>query len=112
MSEHGEDLAELEEAVLRASEGHFVLKLYVGGSSTRSAQAISNVRHICDEHLTGRYDLEVIDVFQQPDLAHEQQLLAAPTLIKEQPEPIRRLVGDMSNEERVLFSLNITRKAS
>jgi len=112
MNEHAEDLEELAQAVRQAAEGHYVLKLYVGGSSTRSARAISNVRLICEEHLNGRYDLEIIDVYQQPEMAHENQLLAAPTLIREQPQPIRKLVGDMSDEARVLYSLNITKKAS
>src|SRR5580692_9901177 len=102
MSDMSNDLATLEEALLRASEGHFVLKLYVSGSSTRSAKAVANIRAICEEHLANRYDLEIIDVFQQPELAREHQLIAAPTLVKEQPDPARRLVGDMSDEDRVL----------
>lgn len=112
MTEYSEDVAVIEEAIRQAKEGHYVLKLYVTGSSTRSARAISNVRSICDQFLLGRYDLEVIDVFQQPELASEVQLIAAPTLVKEQPDPPRRLVGDMSDQDRVLYSLNITRKDS
>jgi len=112
MSGHLEDLAEYEDAARRASQAHYVLKLFVGGSSTRSARAISRVRGICEEYLPGRYDLEVIDIYQQPDLASVNQLLAAPTLIKERPEPVRRLVGDMSDEDRVLSSLSIARKGA
>ena len=109
MSDYPEDLVSLEEAIRESGEGFYVLKLYVSGSSNRSATAISNVRAICDQHLKDRYELEIIDVFQQPELAHEMQLIAAPTLVKEQPNPTRRLVGDMSNKDRVLYSLNIVR---
>lgn len=109
MTDYGEDLAQFEEAIRQAASGEYILKLYVSGSSTRSAKAISNVRAICNEYLSGRYQLEVIDVFQQPELAHQNQLLAAPTLIKEQPDPPRRLVGDMSDQDRVLYSLNIVK---
>jgi len=110
LNDHFDDLAEFEEAVRRASGGKYVLKLYVSGTTTRSARAISNVRALCEQHLAGRFDLEIIDVFQQPELASQQQLLAAPTLIKEQPAPPRRLVGDMSDEDRILYSLNIARE--
>src|SRR3954468_17870032 len=110
MSQKDELIAELEQAIADASEEMFVLKLYVSGSSTRSARAIANVRTICETHIPGRYDLEIIDVFQQPELAAQHQLIAAPTLIKEQPKPPRRPVGDMSNEDRVLLGLNIERK--
>jgi len=110
LNNHHEDLAALEEALRRAADGHYVLKLYITGSSTRSARAIENVTAICDEHLTGRYELEIIDVFQQPELAREMQLFAAPTLVKEQPDPPRKIVGDLSDEERVLYSLSIVKK--
>ena len=111
MSDYSGDLAALEEAIRLAAEGHYVLKLYISGSSTRSAKAVSNIQSICEQHLAGRYELEIIDVFQQPELARENNLLAAPTLIKEQPDPARRLVGDLSDESRVLYSLNITRRS-
>ena len=107
--QYGEDLAELERAAKEAREGLYKLRLYVTGSSPRSARAVSNVRAICDEHLSGRYELEVIDLYQRPELAREEQVMAAPTLVRELPEPIRRVVGDMSNEDRVLYSLNIER---
>lgn len=110
MSEHfGEDLDALEQAVKASREGRFKLSLYVTGSSPRSAKAISNVRAICEEHLAGRYDLDVIDLYQQPEKAREEQVLVAPTLVREMPEPIRKLVGDMSNEDKVLYSLRIQR---
>jgi circadian clock protein KaiB len=73
----------------------------------RSARAVGNLRAICDEYLGGRYDLEVIDIYQQPVLAKGEQIIAAPTLIKKLPLPIRRLVGDMSNREQVLLGLDL-----
>lgn len=112
MSDYSADFEALEEALRQAEEGHYVLKLYVSGSSPRSTKAIANLKTICEEHLTGRYDLEVIDVYQQPELARQNQLVAAPTLIKEQPQPVRKLVGDMSNESQVLFKLNIVKQNS
>ena len=87
----------------------YVLRLYVTGMTPRSARAISNLRAICDEYLEGRYDLEVIDIYQQPVLAKGEQIVAAPTLIKKLPLPMRRIIGDMSNRERVLLGLDLVR---
>ena len=88
----------------------YVLRLYVTGMTPRSTQAIRNIRKICEEHLKGRYELEVIDICQQPDLAKEGEIIAAPTLIKKLPLPLRKLIGTMSDTERVLVGLNITHK--
>jgi circadian clock protein KaiB len=85
----------------------YVLRLYVTGMTPRSAQAIKNLQAICDEWLEGRYDLDVIDIYQQPALTKGEQIIAAPTLIKRLPLPMRRLVGDMSNRERVLLGLDL-----
>lgn len=85
----------------------YVLRLYVTGSTSRSLRAIENIRRICNEHLEGRYDIEVIDIYQQPSLAKDEQIIAAPTLIRKLPLPLRRLVGDLSDEERVLFGLDL-----
>jgi len=74
----------------------------------RAGRAIENVRAICDEHLEGRYDLEVVDVYQQPALAKVEQIIAAPTLIKKFPLPLRRIIGDMSNRDRVLEGLDLS----
>jgi circadian clock protein KaiB len=96
------------DAAARAfAEERYVLRLYVTGMTTRSAQAIRNLQAICAEHLAGRYDLEVIDIYQQPVLTKGDQIIAAPTLIKKLPLPMRRLVGDMSNRERVLLGLDL-----
>lgn len=103
------DLASVEAALSRAGEGHYVLRLYVSGTTPRSSTAINNIVAICDRYLKGRYSLEVVDLYQQPERALEADVLAAPTLVKETPAPTRRMVGDMSNTERVLYSLNISR---
>jgi circadian clock protein KaiB len=98
---------DLERASRQRSAGHYVLRLYITGMTPRSIRAVENVRTICDEHLRGRYDLEVIDVYQQPTLAEGEQIIAAPTLIKKLPLPLRRVIGDMSSTERVLLGLDI-----
>jgi len=85
----------------------YVLKLYVAGMTARSTRAVENVHAFCEKYLEGRYDLQVIDVYQQPALARTEQLIAAPTLIKKLPLPLRRLIGDMSNEERILVGLDL-----
>jgi circadian clock protein KaiB len=97
----------LDLAAGASARQHYVLRLYVAGMTPRSRRAIANVRTICDEHLQGRYDLEVIDVYQQPTLAKGEKIIAAPTLIKKLPMPLRRVIGDMSNKERVLIGLDL-----
>jgi circadian clock protein KaiB len=76
----------------------------------KSLRAIDNVKKICDEHLKGRYELEVIDIYQQPDYAKTEQIIAAPTLIKKLPLPLRKFIGDMSNKDRILVGLDIVPK--
>jgi circadian clock protein KaiB len=85
----------------------YVLRLYVTGTTGKSVRAIQNVRRICEEHLQGLYDLEVIDIYKNLPLARGDQIIAAPTLIKQLPAPLRRLIGDMSDEQRVLLGLDI-----
>ena len=87
----------------------YVLRLYVTGMTPRSGRAISNLQSICDEYLLGRYDLEIIDIYQQPVLTKGEQIVAAPTLIKKLPLPMRRIIGDMSNKDRVLLGLDLVR---
>jgi circadian clock protein KaiB len=89
----------------------YVLRLYITGSTTRSARAISNIRKICEEHLEGRYDLEIVDISQHPTLAEGEQIIAAPTLIKKLPLPLRRFIGDMSHTERILLGLDLREAA-
>lgn len=83
------------------------LKLYVAGQSPKSLTALANLKKICEEHLAGRYRIEVIDLLQNPQLARGDQILAIPTLIRKLPEPIRRIIGDLSNSERVLVGLDV-----
>lgn len=87
---------------------HYVLKLYVTGMGLRSQRAIERTRAICDANLAGRYDLEIIDLYVLPEAARPAQIIAAPTLIKQAPPPLRRLVGDLSDRARVLEQLGIT----
>lgn len=104
------DRVEEFEAFLRQAHDphqHYVLRLYVTGSTPRSTRAIQNIRSLCEEHLFGRYDLQVIDIYQQPKNAKEQQIIAAPTLIKHLPAPLRKLVGDLSNTDQVLAGLDL-----
>jgi circadian clock protein KaiB len=89
------------------SAERYILKLYVTGMTPRSAHAIENLQTFCEKHLAGRYELQVIDVYQQPELTRTEQIVAIPTLIKKLPLPLRRLIGDMSDEERVLVGLDI-----
>jgi circadian clock protein KaiB len=86
---------------------HYILRLYVTGMTSRSSRAVSNLRAICDDCLEGRYDLEVIDIYQQPVLAKGEQIIAAPTLIRRFPLPMRRIIGDMSNRRRVMAGLDL-----
>lgn len=88
-------------------EEFYTLRLYVTGSTPNSAKAISNIKKICEEHLKGRYELEVVDLYQQPSLAKGEQIIASPTLIKKLPLPLRRIIGDMSSTERVLVGLDL-----
>ena len=89
----------------RAKTYHF--KLYVSGATNRSTRAIQNLKTICDEHLAGHYELEVIDIYKQPDKAYTEQIVAAPTLVKQLPFPLRRFIGDLSDKERLLTGLEI-----
>ena len=93
-----------------ASEEHYVLRLYVTGMTPRSTAAFVSIKAICEERLQGRYELEVIDIYQHPQLAIDEQIIAVPTLVKKLPAPLRRLVGDLSNEDRVLLGLDLRRK--
>jgi len=103
--------AELEVALSKRATAPYVLRLYVVGMTPTSTRAITNIKAICEEHLRGRYDLEVIDVYQQPQLAHGEQILAVPALVKKLPLPLRTLVGDLSNVKRVLLGLDLRKRS-
>jgi circadian clock protein KaiB len=98
---------DLESALARSREEYYVLKLYVAGTSPQAAQAIIRIKEVCEEYLAGRYELEVIDIYQQPELARREQIIAAPTLIKSLPLPLRKLIGSMSDLQRVLVGLDL-----
>ena len=102
-------LRKAPQATIRKAEGseRYVLRLYVAGMTPRAGRAIENVRAVCAEHLGGRFDLEVVDIYQQPALAKGEQIIAAPTLIKALPLPLRRIIGDMSNRDRLLVGLDL-----
>ena len=85
----------------------YLLRLFVSGLTARSQRAIANLRAICDQHLAGRYRIEVIDLYQSPGLAHEEQIIATPTLLKVLPAPPRRVIGDLSQADKVLHGLDI-----
>lgn len=86
---------------------YYVLHLYVAGSTNRSTRAIETTRQICDTHLKGRHELKVIDLYQCPEAAAQEQIIAAPTLVKLLPAPLRRVIGDLSDRRRVLASLGL-----
>jgi circadian clock protein KaiB len=89
---------------------HYVLRLFVTGTTLRSARAIQNIRAICEDRLHGRYDLEVIDIYQHPEHVKSEQIIVAPTLVKKLPLPFRKIIGDLSDKERVLVGLDIVRR--
>jgi circadian clock protein KaiB len=103
---------EFEKAAAKRNRAKFVLRLYVTGMTPKSTRAIANVQKICKEHLAGRYELKVIDIYQQLKLAQGEQIIATPTLIKKLPLPLRRLIGDMSDTERFLVGIDLKPKNS
>lgn len=102
---------EFEGAINVEKKGEkYVMRLYVAGINPKSRKAINNLKKILEENLEDQYELEIIDIYQQPIFAREGQIVAAPTLIKELPPPLRRFVGDMSNKERILLGLNLKKE--
>jgi circadian clock protein KaiB len=99
-----------EELLEKRDDTRYTLRLYVTGMTPRSRRAIESIKEICEEHLQGHYDLEIIDIYQRPTLAEGEQIIAAPTLIKVLPVPLRRLVGDLSDSERILLGLDLRPK--
>ncbi len=98
---------EFERSYKDASKEKYVLRLYVAGMTRRSMQAIESIKKICEDQLKGCYELEVIDVKQQPSRLKEEDIIATPTLVKKLPLPIRKLIGDLSSDERVVVGLNL-----
>jgi circadian clock protein KaiB len=98
---------EMERPTSNSRQAKYVLRLYVSGSTSKSALAVENIKRICEQHLKNRYDLKVIDIYQQPNLARDEQIVAVPTLIKRSPPPLRRLFGDLSDLKKVLLGLDL-----
>jgi circadian clock protein KaiB len=94
-------------AIVESGNDKYILRLYITGTTNRSVLALTNLKKICEEYLEGRYELEVIDLYRMPALAKDEQIVAAPTLIKKLPLPFRRIIGDMSDVEKVLMGLDI-----
>jgi circadian clock protein KaiB len=101
---------EFEKAAAKGDRAKHVLRLYVTGMTPKSTRAIGNVQKLCEKYLAGRYELKVIDIYQQPKLAKGEQIIATPTLIKKLPLPLRRLIGDMSDAERFLAGIGLKPK--
>jgi circadian clock protein KaiB len=91
----------------KIKEAKYILRLYITGNTPQSMRAIVNLKKICEDHLKDRYDLEIIDIYKNPELAKGEQIIAAPTLIKSLPHPLRKLIGDLSNHEKVLLGLDL-----
>lgn len=95
------------QAKRKPKELNYVLRLYITGNTPQSMRAIMNLKRICEEYLKDRYNLEIIDIYKKPELAKGEQIVAAPTLIKSLPHPLKKLIGDLSNEEKVLLGLDL-----
>ncbi len=111
MSNYSKDVkdstVELEERLNCSKKQTYVLRLYVTGMTPRSIKAIENIKGIVEEKLQGYYELEIIDIYQHPELARNEQIIATPTLVKKLPLPIRKIIGDMSDKERVIIGLDL-----
>ena len=110
-TENNKNFAEaIEEALAEIGEIHYCLRLYIAGTTTNSVRALENIKKICEEHLQDQYELEVIDIYQQPEIARSAIIVAVPTLLKTLPPPLQRIIGDMSNTEKTLRCLDIVPK--
>jgi circadian clock protein KaiB len=99
-------------ATVAGANAYYILQLYIAGTTLQSTRAILNIRKICEEHLEGRYELEVVDISQHPALAIGEQIIAAPTLIRKLPLPLRRFIGDMSQTKRILLGVDLRAPAN
>lgn len=100
-------IANFEQAIAELEQQHYCLRLYIAGTTPRSTRALQRIKSICETYLQGRYDLEVIDVYQSSEQMHLDNIVAIPTLIKQLPLPLQRMIGDLSDTEKVLFGLDI-----
>lgn len=93
----------------RRRSDEWILRLYIAGQSARSASALRNLEAVCEEHLAGRYRIEIVDLVKQPQLARGDQIVALPTLVRRLPPPMKKIIGDLSNKERLLVGLDLRR---
>lgn len=100
-----------EQALSQSKEQQYVLRLYIAGTTIQSVTALQNIKKICEKHLKGRYELEVIDIYQQTELVMTENIIAVPTLIKQLPLPLQKIIGNLSNTEKVLVGLNLVPKS-
>lgn len=107
-----DDSADFAAVAVAHAEARYVLSLYVTGSTPHATRAIVNIRKICEEYLPGRYELEIVDIARHPTLAGGEQIIAAPTLIKKLPLPMRRFIGDMSRTDKILLGLDLRKKGT
>ncbi|HEX9615170.1 MAG TPA: circadian clock KaiB family protein [Bacteroidota bacterium] len=107
MKKHARSLGKQRPSAHRRSPKEYLLRLYVTGTTSRSMRAIANIKNICESYLKGKYQLEVIDIYENPSLGRGEQIIATPTLIKKLPLPLRRFIGDLSNTERILLGLDL-----
>ena len=106
-NDESDSTEEFAKSLESSGKEKYVLRLYVTGMTPKSLHAIENIRKICEENLQGRFELEVVDVYQHPEFARTEQIIAAPTLIKKLPLPLRKFIGDMSDKDKILIGLNI-----
>lgn len=99
-----------EQALSQSQEQHYILRLYIAGTTLQSVIALQNIKKICEQHLQGRYELEVVDIYQQTEVAIAENIVAVPTLIKQLPMPLQKIIGNLSNTEKVLIGLNLVPK--
>jgi circadian clock protein KaiB len=97
----------MEQTRSHSLQAKYVLRLYINGTTLKSTLAVKNIKQVCGQHLDGRYTLEIIDICKQVNLARDEQIVAVPTLIKQLPRPLRRLIGDLSDHDKVLFGLDL-----
>lgn len=112
MKEHKAANIEFEATLTKGDQEFYILKLYVTGLTSQSLNAIENIKKICEKNLKERYSLEVINIYENPVIARDEQIIAAPTLVKQLPLPLRRVIGNLSDLEKVLVSLDIKKRSS
>ncbi|HEY9651551.1 MAG TPA: circadian clock KaiB family protein [Coleofasciculaceae cyanobacterium] len=109
---HSNSTEAFEQAITELDDRYYCLRLYIAGTTVYSINALENIKKICEEYLQGRYELEVIDIYQQPGVSKQEHIVAVPTLIKRLPPPLQRIIGDMSKTQKVLVGLDLVPKTT